>query len=153
MVAVDRVAVGLIGNNAMASPASSKSTTSPPQKEDAAMLELLKEVVAAQAETNAAQLETIARLAAIDARLAAIERRLAPVAVDPSVDVALAVVKADALTLQQAAGLIDHDEKTIRRWCKDFGVGFELGGKLYVFESKLLARVNNITRVQKRSAD
>jgi len=114
---------------------------------------LLKEVVAAQAKTNAAQLETNARLAAIDARLAAIERRLAPVAADPSVDAALAVIKADAITLQQAAGRIDRDEKTIRRWCEDFGIGFELGGKPYVFESKLLVHVNNITRVQKRSAD
>jgi len=138
----------------MASPVSNKSTstTSPPQK-DAALVALLKEVVAAQAKTNAAQLETNARLAAIDARLAAIERRLAPVAADPSVDAALAVIKADAITLQQAAGRIDRDEKTIRRWCEDFGIGFELGGKPYVFESKLLVHVNNITRVQKRSAD
>jgi hypothetical protein len=54
--------------------------------------------------------------------------------------------KADLLTPQQASGIAVRDEKTIRRWCRDFEIGIVIGGTLFIRKSKLLAHLAHTKR-------
>ena len=54
--------------------------------------------------------------------------------------------KADLLTPQQASGIAVRDEKTIRRWHRDFGIGIVIGGTLFIRKSKLLAHLAHTKR-------
>ena len=47
----------------------------------------------------------------------------------------------DLLTVQRAAGIAGHVEKTIRDWHRVFGIGIVLGGTLFIQKSKLLAHL------------
>ena len=52
----------------------------------------------------------------------------------------------DLLTVQQASGLAVRDEKTIRRWLRDFEISIVLGGTLFIRKSKLLAHLAHTKR-------
>lgn len=47
------------------------------------------------------------------------------------------------VTAQAAAGLVRKNEYTIKRWCKNHGIGHKMGGQWYVDVELLQAFVQN----------
>jgi hypothetical protein len=95
--------------------------------------------------------EVVGYLAAMRAMM---DTAQAPPVNQPDNEVALPLLiergKADLLTLQDAAGIAERDESTMRRWNSEFGIGTRIRGTPYIYKSKLL---DHLEPVKKRRAE
>jgi hypothetical protein len=103
---------------------------SPPQVSPAVeVIDLLRELVELQR-------QTAGDTAAIKAMMEAAQPPPAN-----RTDTAPLIDQADLLTPKQSTAFAKRDVTTVRRWCREYEIGIEIGGTLFVSKEKLLAHL------------